>query len=211
MTRSPILRALCLAALLALPAATAAQTEDGAQPEDGDRAGADPQTGDGADLPLGEPVDELGETFVDATHGDWEIRCLRLPEGETAPCTLYQLLRDDRDNPVAEINVFALSGGGQAAAGATIITPLSTLLTAGLRLRVDEGIWREYPFAFCQEIGCFVRLGFTEEDVAAFRAGGTAHIAIVPLQTPDQAIQLDASLVGFTAGFEALAAREAAR
>ena len=92
-------------------------------------------------------------------------------------------------------------------AGATIVTPLDTLLTPGLRLRVDDGNWSEFPFAFCQPIGCFARLGLTEDNLDTFRAGGDAFVALVPLPAPDQVVQLQASLRGFTAGFEALEER----
>ena len=158
-------------------------------------------------LPVGEEVQEIGQTYVAETHGDWEIRCIRAEEGQPEPCQLYQLLRDDNGGAVAEFNVFDLPDEGQVVAGATIVTPLDTLLTPGLRLRVDDGNWSEFPFAFCQPIGCFARLGLTEENVAALRAGGAAQVALVPLPAPDQVVQLEASLSGFTAGFEALEAR----
>jgi invasion protein IalB len=75
---------------------------------------------------------------------------------------------------------------------------------------VDEGNWSEYPFAFCQTIGCFARLGLTEEDLTALRRGSRATVALVPLPAPDQLVQIAASLSGFTAGFAALEARNAA-
>lgn len=161
-------------------------------------------------LPLGVEIEQVGETYVAETHGDWEIRCIRAEEGQPEPCQLYQLLVDGNGGAVAEFNVFDLPDEGQAIAGATIVTPLDTLLTPGLRLRIDEGNWSEFPFAFCQPIGCFARLGLTEEDVAALRGGGTAFVALVPLPAPDQVVQLEASLRGFTAGFAALEVRNTA-
>lgn len=161
-------------------------------------------------LPIGEEVRTVGETYVAETHGDWEIRCIRAEEGQPEPCQLYQLLLDENGGAVAEFNVFDLPDEGEVVAGATIVTPLDTLLTPGLRLRVDDGTWAEFPFAFCQPIGCFARLGLTEANVAAFRAGGAANVALVPLPAPDQVVLLQASLRGFTAGFAALEARNEA-
>jgi invasion protein IalB len=152
----------------------------------------------------------VGQTYVAETHGDWELRCIRAEEGQPEPCQLYQLLRDDNGGAVAEFNIFDLPDEGQVVAGATIVTPLDTLLTPGLRLRVDDGNWAEFPFAFCQPIGCFARLGLTEDNLAAFRAGGDAFVALVPLPAPDQVVQLEASLSGFTAGFAALEERNTA-
>ncbi|NKX46202.1 invasion associated locus B family protein [Roseicyclus persicicus] len=191
-----VLRAGLIAGLTALPVAALAQTatEAPVTEEDG--------------LPVGQTP--VGQTYVAETHGDWEIRCIRAEEGQPEPCQLYQLLVDQNGGPVAEFNVFDLPDEGQVIAGATIVTPLDTLLTPGIRVRVDDGQWSEYPFAFCQQIGCFARLGLTAANVDALRAGGSANVALVPLPAPDQVVQLTASLSGFTAGFAALEARNEA-
>lgn len=188
---SSLFRTGAALSLALLPAAAIAQAE-----EDG--------------LPIGREVDGVGSTYVAETHGDWEIRCIRAEEGQPEPCQLYQLLLDEQGGPVAEFNVFDLPDEGQVVAGATIVTPLDTLLPPGLRLRVDEGPTAEYPFAFCQPIGCFARLGLTAANVDSFRAGGDAYVTIVPLPAPDQEVVLEASLRGFTAGYAALEARNAA-
>lgn len=185
------LRAGLIAGLTALPMAAAAQDESAAD-----------------SLPVGQTP--VGETYTAETHGDWEIRCIRAEEGQPEPCQLYQLLRDENGGPVAEFNVFDLPDEGEVVAGATIVTPLETLLPPGIRLRVDNGGWSEYPFAFCQPVGCFSRLGLTQADVDAMRAGAEAYVALVPLPAPDQVIEVSASLTGFTAGFAALQDRNAA-
>jgi invasion protein IalB len=59
-------------------------------------------------------------------------------------------------------------------------------------------------------VGCFARLGLTEENIDSMRAGDDATVALVPLPAPDQVVQLTASLSGFTAGFAALQERNAA-
>ncbi len=152
---------------------------------------------------------QVGETYRVSTHGDWELRCIEAgqdAEGNDAkdPCQLYQLLQDQNGNSVAEINLFNLVGDENLAAGATIVTPLETLLTRQVVLSVDGGRPKAYPFTFCTEIGCFARVGFTEGDVSAFRRGNAAKIVIVPAQAPDQTVELTMSLTGFTAGFEAV-------
>lgn len=189
MSYHPALRAgLAIVAIACAPTLAVAQT-----------------TGVADALPTGQTP--VGATYVAETHGDWEIRCIRAEEGQPEPCQLYQLMRDSQGGAVAEFNVFDIPDEGQLVADATIVTPLETLLTPGIRLRVDEGNWSEYPFAFCQPIGCFARLGLTEEDLTALRRGGRATVALVPLPAPDQLVQISASLSGFTAGFAALEAR----
>ncbi|MEM7721807.1 MAG: invasion associated locus B family protein [Pseudomonadota bacterium] len=182
-------RAASLTALVAIPVVAPAQEET---------------------LPVGRPVEEVGATYTAETHGDWEIRCIRAAEGQPEPCQLYQLLLDEGGNPVAELNIFDLPDEGQVIAGATVVTPLDTLLPPGIRMRVDEGPAAEYPFAFCQQVGCFARLGLTEGDIQAFRDGGQAFVSMVPLPAPDQVVEISASLSGFTAGFAALEVRNEA-
>ena len=146
---------------------------------------------------------EVGQTYLAASFDKWEQRCVKTADGSD-PCQLYQLLKDADGNSVAEISLFDLPEGGQAAAGATFMAPLETLLTANLRIGVDAGEPRVYPFAFCTRSGCVARLGFTAEEVAAFKKGIKAVLTIVPAAAPDQEVVLDMTLKGFTAGFAAV-------
>jgi invasion protein IalB len=161
-------------------------------------------------LSMGQPpADGPGSTYVKEAFESWELRCVRVAEG-AEPCQLYQLLKDGEGNSVAEIGMFSLPEGGEAAAGATIIAPLETLLPAGLRLGVDAAEPKIYPFTFCSQMGCVARVGFTAEEVAAFKAGGKATMTIVPAVAPDKTVALEVSLKGFTAGYDAVTAARVA-
>lgn len=149
-----------------------------------------------------------GSIYVAAKHGDWEQRCVKKEDGSD-PCQLYQLLKDGSGNAVAEISMFALPAGGEAAAGATIIAPLETLLTEALRIQVDGSQGKVYPFTWCDENGCVARVGFTAAEVEGFKKGSKATLTIVPAVAPDQKVNLNISLSGFTAGYDAVAASKA--
>ncbi len=157
-----------------------------------------------ADLSLGEEVSDNG-TYLASTHGAWQLICQRAREG-TDPCLLQQMLRDAEGNPVAEFNLFALPPGREVAAGANIVTPLLTLLTQQVTIRVDAGTAKRYPFTWCEPVGCVARIGLTAAEVAAYKRGRTATITIVPLAAPDQPVNLTLSLTGFTAGYDAAVA-----
>lgn len=196
---SRILRIALLAACL--PAAAAwAQTApaDGNEPSEGELSLG---TTEGA-----EP--EVGATYVLEEHGDWQIRCVKTEDGRD-PCQMYQLLADGEGNSVAEFSLFNLPEGQEALAGSTVITPLETLLTAQLRIAVDAGQGKRYPFAFCSQIGCFARLGFTSAEIDGFKRGAAATVTIVPAAAPDQTVELKLSLKGFTAGWDAVKAANA--
>jgi len=163
-------------------------------------------------LDMGTPVDagpQVGQPYIRQTFGDWSMRCERVADGPE-PCELYQLLLNDQGVAVAEISMFPLPPGGQAAAGANIVAPLETLLTEQLTLTVDGGAARRYPFSFCNMAGCIARVGFSAEEVALFKRGDSATLRIVPAMAPDQEFVLTISLTGFTAGYEYDPATESA-
>ena len=192
----PLCAALLFSASLAAHAQTVTITpnEDAAPAED---AGIESQ------LSLGEDADsdpELGKPYAKKVIGAWEMRCLKTNE-EVDPCQMYQLMDDGEGNPVAEVSLFRLPEGGKAVAGATIVVPLETALPNQLTLSVDGGKARRYPFAFCNPVGCYVRLGLTADDVNQFKRGNEGVFTIVPALAPDQKVTLTLSLDGFTAGY----------
>ena len=197
--------ALVAALALALTFATPASAQDAAD----DTADETPApTSPGGDLTTGQSVGQaLGggpEIYVREEHGDWEVRCLKAPEGQDDPCQLYQRLADQQGNPTADVNFFDLPDGNEIVAGATVLTPLQTLLTAQVTMTVDGGQPRRYPYSFCDTTGCYSRMGFTAEDIAAFKRGAKATLIVVPALAPDQRAELTMSLMGFTAGMAAV-------
>jgi invasion protein IalB len=171
------------------------QEPDAAQTDISQAPAANPAS----DLDMGQELDQ-DPSYIRDQYGDWQLQCFRTEAGED-PCQMYQLLREDGGNPVAEFSLFKLPDNSQAVAGATIAVPLGTLLPEGLKILVDGGTAKGYNFSFCSMAGCFARVGFTNADIAAFKAGAEATLVIVPAQAPDQTVQIRASLDGFTAAF----------
>lgn len=206
------LAALALSALMAgLPAlaqetATEAPATDAPAEAPAEVTG-DAPTADGLSMgaEVGAEEGGVGSTYLAAQFELWEQRCVKTEDGSD-PCQLYQLLKDAQGGNLAEISLFALPPGGQAAAGATIVVPLETLLTANLTLAIDGGKAKIYPYTFCAPIGCIARVGFTAEEIAQFKKGAKAVLTLVPAVAPDQKVTADISLKGFTAGYDAVAA-----
>lgn len=195
------------------PAEEAATAEESEPTEEADPSEDESSSsGESAtpDLAMGVEENERGQIFVKESFGDWQLRCV-LDSSDAEVCQLYQLMQDSDGNSVAEINLFPLPEGQQAVAGANIVTPLETLLTASLRLAVDGGQAKRYPYSFCSQAGCFSRIGLTAEEIAGFRRGSAARVTIVPAAAPDATVELSLSLTGFTAGYNALVASEAER
>lgn len=144
-----------------------------------------------------------GTPYVVKTEGDWTLRCFRTEDGND-PCELYQLLKDANGNNIADISIVTLPEGNQAVAGATIMTPLDTMLPPGVAIKIDSAEAKAYPFMFCAPPGCFVRYGMTAAELDALKKGNAASIAVVPLSAPNQKVEVKMSLKGFTAAYEEL-------
>lgn len=203
----PLIAVLILGTALHAQEATTSEAETATQTESTgtDQAATEGDTGSenatGAeDLDMGQEVVE-DPTYVKETYGDWQLKCFR-SEGQEDLCQMYQLLTEEAGNPVAEISIFKLPENGQAEAGATIVVPLGTLLTKELLLSVDGGKARSFSYSFCSVVGCFARIGLTSADLETFKRGANAILQIVPAQAPDQKVNINASLKGFTAAYE---------
>lgn len=204
-----LLWALPLVAGLAAAPAFAQDATTETPAEGATEAPAD-DTNVGGDLTLGEtegtaPAQPAApQTYIKTSHGDWQLQCLRVPEGTEAeePCQMYQLLKDANGGNVAEVSLFRLENGGQVAAGGTFVVPLETLLTQKMSISVDGAQAKRYDFSFCTQVGCYARVGFTAAEVAQFKAGSAAKITITPAMAPDQTVELTMSLSGFTAAID---------
>lgn len=183
--------------------AAAAETGDAAPAEGAPAEAAAPAApaGEQAQQPAGDQI--VASYYNRETHGDWQLRCLRTPDGND-PCELYQLLRDDNQGPVAEISVIPFEG--QAAAIMNFVAPLETDLEMGLGLKIDTGENRRYPFLVCAPIGCVARIGMSEAELGALKRGNQATVTLLPFggDPEKNAVHLPVSLKGFTAGFDAL-------
>ena len=194
------------------PAAAAPATET--SPSPGDEAPAEPAgsaaegTAQGNSAPgTAAPVDNSparpeAMEIVKETFGDWQVRCA--PDGNE--CFMYQLAVDEAKSPVAEVSILKLPDGAEAAAGVTVVTPLGTLLTSGVVLQVNSGEKRQYPFAWCSQVGCFARFGLAKPTIDSMKRGKAGSLTLISVGRPQAPVTLAVSLSGFTAAFDSLQA-----
>ncbi len=161
----------------------------------------DTTTTETEEFPIGtNPEIQVGQTYIKQASGDWNVRCIKVAEGPE-PCDIHQILNDPEGNPVAEISVFHLPPGGAAVAGATAVTPLGTLLPAQMTFGIGDAQAKQYPFNWCEAIGCIARLGFTGLELELMKKGDKAQMTVFSIQAPNQPITLTVSLKGFSDGF----------
>jgi invasion protein IalB len=144
-----------------------------------------------------------GQYYLADTYQDWQKLCLATEQGEH-PCHMYQLINDENGHPTAEFALFKLNVEEGIAAAATILTPLETLLPAGLAYTIDDEDLVEYPFSWCDERGCYVRIAFTDDDVFSMKKGQKGQFRIESISAPGKPILLTVSFSGFTAAFGSL-------
>jgi invasion protein IalB len=199
--------------------AVAAQADDaGTTAEAGADAGTESEAEDGApatneaDMGL-QPTQsqsaqsgqsEGPQAFVKSEEGDWQVQCVRFPDGTEAQCQLFQLLNASDDNPIAETFFFKPPEGSQFEAGLNILVPLRTLLTQPLSISIDGGQARQIPYMMCTGEGCVARAGISSQELNLFKRGASAEVTIIPADAPDERVVAEMSLSGFTAGFESL-------
>jgi invasion protein IalB len=192
----PTRAAAALLAALALAAPIAAPL--GAQ--EAGTGGAAPGGGIDVEAPVGEGGDGGGtQSYVREESQDWRIVCVETSL-EHDPCVLNQILTDEGGNPTATVEIINLPGQ-EAEAGVTITTPLETLLSRQITMSVDDSAPRQIGFTYCLQDGCRAQVGFSSQEINAFRRGNEAVMRIFPLVAPDQPVDLRVSLLGFTAGF----------
>ena len=160
-------------------------------------------TGTTSDLDMGVPLQKgerpLGERYLKETFNDWQLACIA-SQLEQDPCSMLQLMLDPNGQPMAEITLFRLAEG-PAAAAATVIVPLETLLPAQMTIAIGDNLGKRYGYEYCTPVGCVAQIGLTEEDIALMKAEDEAVVSIVPAPAPDQRIDLRLSLSGFTAAY----------
>lgn len=132
--------------------------------------------------------------------GDWTLNCSK--RGEVETCELFQLLKQANGAPAVAVTLYPIKDDSPAVAGGNFIAPLETLLTAQMSIAVDENLPRVYPYAFCNANGCVSRVGLTADDLASYKKGTAATVAIVPAAQPDRLVQVTMSLNGFTKAFD---------
>ena len=95
-------------------AATEAEATTTTEETTSDEAAGEPdaaEPAEGAALDMGQEAQQV-PTYIKEEFGDWQMKCFR-SEAEEDPCQMYQLLREDAGNPVAEFSLFRLPDGSQ--------------------------------------------------------------------------------------------------
>ena len=150
------------------------------------------------DTMISEP--QKTEPYIKERFEDWALKCIK-PANSIERCEANQIIFNQKQQPVAEISIIKLPKGQVAAAAATIIVPLETILSEGLVLAIQELEPKKYQFKFCNSLGCYSQIGLTDDEVEALKKKEKASIVLKHISSGDQQIVIPMSLNGFTKTF----------
>ena len=141
---------------------------------------------------MGQQVQE-DASYIKETYGDWQLQCFRTGRGRPVP-DVSACQREDGGQPGGGVQPLPSARRiAKAAAGATIVVPLGTLLPEGLRISVDDGKSQGATISHSARWGVFCRIGLPKAEVDAIKRGGvaTGHRGA---QAPDERVLIKASL-----------------
>ena len=140
------------------------------------------------------------EPYIKERFENWTLKCIK-PVNSIERCKANQIIFNQKQQPVAEISIIKLPKGQIAAAAATIIVPLETILSEGLILAIQELEPKKYQFKFCNNLGCYSQIGLTDDEVEALKKKEKASIFLKHVSSGDQQIAIPMSLDGFKKTF----------
>ncbi|MEZ7813421.1 MAG: invasion associated locus B family protein [Paracoccaceae bacterium] len=165
--------------------------------------GALPMTALSQSLPSQTDAIKAGTIYIDGIFGPWEKRCVK---DNNAPdvCRIFQSLNDLLGTPVAEITMFHLPKGNKVVMAANIMTPLETLLTSELQIKIYGSAVKSYPYSWCNKVGCVARIGFTQKEFDTLKKGSVATVFLTAAANQSAPIALEISLIGFKKAQESI-------
>lgn len=132
-------------------------------------------------------------------YDDWVRECITPPDS-LKRCLIGQTMAiGDSD---LRVNLSAAYLPASATAVMRVVVPLGAFLPAGVAVNVDGEQVVRTGYETCQPQGCVISFALNEEILNKLKSGGQAEIVFQDLAR--QNVGVEASLIGFTAAFNAL-------
>ncbi len=140
---------------------------------------------------------------------DWRMKCLS--DGAQEACSIFQNNVAKAKN--SDEKIFALLArmmmverDGTTTPHLSLVAPLGVWLPGGISFQFDDGKTITAPFLQCGPDGCITDLAVSDDFLPTIKKSRTMHVTYaLPNQQP---ITVDVSMMGITAGLNALSARQ---
>lgn len=145
---------------------------------------------------------QQSEPALKETHGAWEVRCVAEND-----CFIEQYFRDEAKDKamVFRLRKSKSSGGGAGSSDAVeaeIVFPIGYYLPNGITMQVDAEDTHRFSFKRCIPSSCATQEVFSMAMVDDLKGGRVAKFTAY--RTSKQRVDIDLSLIGFTAAYNAL-------
>lgn len=166
-------------------------------------SGAAAQMTEAPPIPVARQAPELGDgqTPPDPQPGAWLTHCTSEARAAPLACSLEQRLII-QETGLLFLTVAIHVADADATPHLTVQTPLGLYLPPGLTLQVEAGAPTTLAIAACDANGCHARTSLADPFLADLQTGRGLRLRLHT--TPDQTIDVEIPLAGFTPGLAAI-------
>ncbi|TAL27320.1 MAG: invasion associated locus B family protein [Alphaproteobacteria bacterium] len=150
-----------------------------------------------------------GNTDAPRDFNDWRLVCETPAKGGKKQCEVFQRMMWGKDKGTALTTLVHMvkNKDKKDVTMIRVVTPLGTLLTPGMAIKIDDGKQIKVPYLQCLPGGCLVDMVFDQEMMDKMKKGKTLFVAYRAGNGKDA--QLPVSLKGFGPALDAMAQAQA--
>ncbi|MEZ0224837.1 MAG: invasion associated locus B family protein [Alphaproteobacteria bacterium] len=139
---------------------------------------------------------------------DWRLVCETPAKGGKKQCEVFQRMTwKDKGAALTTLVHMVKNKDKKDVTMIRVVTPLGTLLTPGMAIKIDDGKQIKVPYLQCLPGGCLVDMVFDEEMMDKMKKGKTMIVAYRAGNGKDA--KLPVSLKGFGPALDAMAQAQA--
>ena len=137
--------------------------------------------------------------------GQWLTNCSSQSKDAEKICTLERSIFADQNQRSKLASVIFQTSSKRNSAQFTLLSPLGTLIQAGVKIGFDEKLLNEKAYAFnlCQQVGCITSFPVDKNVLDRFKKGKNLDLEYI--SPTNQKIKIKFNLDGFTKAFDKIA------
>ena len=137
--------------------------------------------------------------------GQWLTNCSSQSKDAEKICTLERSIFADQNQRSKLASVIFQTSSKRNNTQFTLLSPLGTLIQAGVKIGFDEKLLNEKAYAFnlCQQVGCITSFPVDKNVLDRFKKGKNLDLEYI--SPTNQKIKIKFNLDGFTKAFDKIA------
>ena len=137
--------------------------------------------------------------------GQWLTNCNSQSKDAEKICTLERSIFADQNQRSKLASVIFQTSSKRNNTQFTLVSPLGTIIQAGVKIGFDEKLLNEKAYAFnvCQQVGCITSFPMNKDTLSKFKKGKNLDLEYI--SPTNQKIKIKFNLDGFTKAYEKIA------